>query len=248
MIAYFKQFFYLLIVSSFFFHYCGNIASYEEVTDPESLRPVITMERSMNNETGVITSTTKVYLKDINNHSIAIDNGRVEINGHIMKEPNNYLFERNTDYYISNLTLIADTLYTFKIFFSDSVFYEAMIETPEIDLNQIEATVKLKRNTDLTVSWLEKDYRYPQFIYVLYYQPDGGFHDDKGYKIAIRYPYLGTFKVDGKYIKYTDRDPAVIREVRLLLLAQTSGALDVNFQPGGSITCSFKIYQDIEIY
>ncbi len=244
---YFKILF-IISISILILTACKDPASTQELTDPKSLRPIITLDRSLNNETGVVTSITQVTLKNVKNESVEIEGGKILINGHEMEEPGGLFFWEFTDYYQSSLPLELDTVYTFQIFFSDGDYYEAWIETPEIDLNHMELPLKKQRNTNLTVKWTETDYRYPQFLLVQYYQPSIGFNSKSQDKIALRYPYLGSFTVDKKYIKYTDKASEAIRETRIVLVAQTLGALDKNFQPGGSITCNFNIYQDIEIY
>jgi len=227
---------------------CKDPASTKTIDDPKRLRPIISLTRSLNNESGVVNSDIKVTLKDMNNESIEIDNGKITINGHTMREPGGTFFWEFRDYYDSTFPLGPDSLYTFKIYFSDGDFYEAWIITPDIKLNQMDVPLKHRRKTDLSIKWSESDYRYPQTLLIQYYQPSDGFSSESQNKIALRYPYLGSFTINKDYIKYTDKASEVIRETRIQLVAETTGALDQQFQPGGIITCKFNLYQDIEIY
>ncbi len=112
----------------------------------------------------------------------------------------------------------------------------------------MEVPIRQQRNTDLLVQWSEIDYRYPQYLFIQYYKKSVGFASDGQYKTIIRYPYVGKFKVNKKYITYVERQSSVLYSHRIILQAQTTGALYMNFLPGGSITCNFNIYQNIEVY
>ncbi len=65
---------------------------------------------------------------------------------------------------------------------------------------------------------------------------------------AIREPYKGYYIIEGKYLPFVDKDAEKDDEIRIMLSAQTEGAMDSNFLEGGFVRAYIKLYQDIEVY
>jgi len=237
-----------LFLSIFVFYRCENIASTKEITDPKEIRPIITIKSSMDNITGNSKQTIEVIIKDINNDAIIIDGGNVYVNGIQMRLPQNDLFGAKDESYELISEIIPDSLYIFEIVFSDGTTYMAWIETPEIDFFQLDVPEQYPRNTDLVVKWLDVDFRYPQYCVIQYYDAVDGFSENNQVRFIVHSPYDGEYTIKSKYIKYYNKSNARDAEIRVKVIAETTGEVSDEFLTGGSVKCQMAIYQDIEIY
>lgn len=234
-------------ISMFLFR-CGNPVSWETVVEPKNIRPEIVLTKNLNNLTGNQNIKIKVELNNTNGESIGIENGYVKVNGRRMNDPNLGIGSTAPAYYFATLPIERDSLYTFDISFSDGQSYYAWIITPDIDLVQMELPDRVKRKNSFNVSWIETDYRYPQDLFVQYFQQGDGFTSKNQERIRIHYPYKGIVSINKNFVRYTDNDDFVTAESRIILSASTNGALDEQFSSGGTIECRFNIYHDIEVY
>lgn len=223
---------------------CENLAESQQVNEANEIKPIISLTGSLNNHTGSYNSKISVLLKNRNNKSIEIEGGNVKVNGYTMTPPIAF----NHDDYLFEGDIIPDELYVFEIILSSGETFMAWIESPEVFPTTLDVPQRVERNKNLEVKWQNTDYRYPQFLILRPYQVDEGFTEDHQIQLEIKEPYYGSFTVDKKYIKYQNVSDEVVNETRIILKAETSGSLDQDFSEGGTITCTFKLYTDLEIY
>jgi len=248
----FRQYLYkiiLILTLGFWMVSCDNLAESQQVNDADELKPTIRLTGSFNNQTRVYNSKISVLLKNKNNKAVEINGGMVKVNGYTMTPPNTALLASNKhDDYVFYGDIIPDELYVIEVSLSNSETYRAWIESPEVFPTTLDVPQRIERDKNLEVNWQNTDYRYPQILFLQNYDKDGGFSTGDQVQFRIDEPYYGTYLVDKKYIKYQNVSEDVINETRIILQAQTEGVLDQNFSQGGTITCIFKIYSNLEIY
>jgi hypothetical protein len=238
-----------ILAIGFFVYSCGDLAVTQQVNDTDQLIPIISLTGTFNSRTRVYRSKISVLLKNINNTALEIEGGYVKVNGYKMEPPATALISPyyHNDYVLES-DIIPDELYVFEIVLSNKETYRAWIESPEIFPTTFDVSQRIKRDTMMTVKWQDTDYRYPQYLILQNYVKDKGFSADDQVKLKIDEPYYGYYTVDKKYINYQDVSDKQINETRVILQAQTEGLLDQRFSQKGTITCTFKIYADLEIY
>ena len=238
---------FLLIV--FYVMSCGNMAESQEVEDADQIKPIITLTGSLNNQTRSYKSKISVLLKNKDNDPIEIKGGMVKVNGYTMTPPNTALIgsSGNMDYVFYG-DIVPDELYEFEIILSNNQTYKAWIESPEVFPTILEVPQRVERNKSLEVKWQNSDYRYPQFLLIKNYVTDKGFSEEGQVQLEIKNPFYGSYTIDKKYVKYQNVSEEQINETRIILLAQTEGTLDEYFSRKGTITCTYKLYTDVEVY
>lgn len=248
-IHFFKFIVVLLLPSVFCFISCENLAESQQVNDADEIKPIISLSGSLNNDSRVYKSKISVLLKNKNDNAIEIEGGMVKVNGYTMTPPNTALISSGKhDDYVFNGDIVPDELYLFEVILSNNITYRAWIESPEVFPTTLDVPQRVDRDKSLLVKWQDTDYRYPQFIILKKYVKDEGFSEATQVQLNIDNPYYGSYTVPKKYIKYQNVSEEVLNETRIILMAQTIGSLDQNFSKGGTITCTFKIYRDLEIY
>lgn len=218
------------------------------VEGPEDIRPIILLTKDLNNQTGKIKCLISVTIKDKDGQNVTIANCNIYVNDSLMSLPDWSLFGAKRYYYKSTIPVVTNSLYTFKIIFSDGEIYEAWIRTPAVDILSMTIPEKHKRNTALNVQWLPKDYMYPQKIIVQYWNIEDGFSSDDQVIQGIPYPYIGEYTLNKAFLRYTNKSDEVLEETRIVLVSETTGELDKNFLDGGSVKSQFRIYQNLEVY
>jgi hypothetical protein len=124
----------------------------------------------------------------------------------------------------------------------------AWIETPEVELSQINMPVEHKRNTDLTVTWMDIDFRYPQRCIIKFWDEEEGFDHSNQYDLIIHDPFLGEYTIAGKYLRLWNVNEEIENETRIMVVSETDGILESTFLNGGYIRSHFEIYQDVFLY
>lgn len=238
----------LLFLILALFIICCEAPQPVEIEGPEDIKPIIRLTKTVSNNIDTVKYLIKVTLKDRNNHNIYSLNCDIYVNNSPMSPPNWSVFGYKRYYYKSTIPVLPDSLYTFRFIFDDGSIYKAWVRTPAVDLKQINMPEKQQRNNPLTITWQEKDYQYPQKLLIQYWDIDDGYSSNNQETFIIDYPYLGEYTINKKYIKYTDADTSRLAEMRIYLVSETFGVLDLNFLDGGSITSQLKVYKDIEIY
>jgi len=240
----FKIIFSFILLGYIFFS-CGTLLT--DTNNPENIRATIELSRKVNNETRSVKSLIQVTLKDELGFNIELDGGKIYVNDSIMSPPNWAVFGSKRSYYKSTIPVLKDSEYAFKIVFPDSSFYEAWIETPEKYLTQMDIPLSHLAKQPLTFSWQQVDFRYPQYCHVQWWNvEEEKFETQKLYE--IKYPYLGQFTIEGKYLKYHNDDAVRDDELRIGITSQTTGVISYGFAEDSSIKCEFILYQNIEIY
>lgn len=239
----------IILLTGFGVVSCDDVAVSQQVNDADIIKPIITLAGSLNNQTRVYTSRISVLLKNAEGKSIEIKNGTVKVNGFTMEPPNTAIISSNKhEDYLFYADIIPDELYVFEVILSNNQIYNAWIESPEVFPTTLNLPQRNERDTNLEVKWTNTDYRYPQFLFLQYYIKDKGFSSADQEQFNIYDPYYGVYIIDKKYIKFQDVSETSVNETRIILQSQTEGTLDQNFSQGGTITCTFKIYDELEIY
>lgn len=248
-IYFFKLKIFYILAAAHFFVSCGDTAVSQQVDDADQLTPIITLSGSLNNQTRSYDSKISVLLKNKNNNAVEIEGGTVKVNGYTMTPPSTALIgSDNHDDYVFYGDIIPDELYVFEIILSNNQIYQAWIESPEVFPTTLDVPQRIERDKDLLVKWQKTDYRYPQFLILKNYDTKKGFSGEDQILLKIDEPYYGRYTIDKKYIKYQNVSEEQVNEFRIILKAQTEGSLDHNFSKDGTITCTFQLYSDLEIY
>lgn len=227
---------------------CSDPASVEEINNPGSVRPQITLTKTVNNSTGQSNAIIKAVLRNQDDEIVEIDDGNIFVNNLRMDPPENYFFGESRNYYQKVIPLYTDSLYIFEIRFSNGSEAYAWIETPEVELSQINMPLEHKRNTDLTVEWIDIDFRYPQSCIIKFWDKEEGFEHSNQKVLMIHDPFLGEYTISGKYLIYRNESEEVTNETRIIIRSETDGVIESSFLNGGYIRSYFKIYQDAFMY
>ena len=187
-------------------------------------------------------------LRNQDDDIVEIDHGNIYVNSLRMEPPVNYLFGESRNYYKKVIPLYTDSLYTFEIRFSNGSVAHAWIETPEVEVSQINLPLEHKRNTDLTVTWTDIDFRYPQHCIVKIWDEEEEFAHSNQLELQIHDPFLGEYTISGKYLRYRNVSEEIENETRIIIRSETDGVLESTFLTGGYIRSYFEIYQDVFIY
>jgi len=221
----------------------------EDVDDAGQIKPIISLTGTLNNTTRSYKSKISVLIKNNENNAIEIYGGTVKVNGYTMTPPNQAILSHNKhEDYIFSGDIVLGELYTFEIILSNGQVYQAWIESPEVFATTMEVPPNLQSNKDAEISWQVTDDRYPQHVLLNYYDKDEGFTKENQVRLKIATPSDGVFRIDEKYIHLQNVFEKGPNKLRVYLQAQTDGILDSQFATGGAITCTYRIYNDTEIY
>jgi len=228
---------------------CDKMAVSQEVNEADELKPIIKLTGILNNKTRVYQSKISVLLKNSDDKAVEIKGGKVKVNGYTMTPPNTALLGPDKhDDYVLNIDVVPDESYVFEIILSNGQVYNAWIESPAVFPTTLEVPQRVERNTHVTVKWHDTDSRYPQYIILQNYDNDKGFSEDDQVELKIVEPNYGLYIIDKKYIKYQNVSDEQVNETRIILKAQTEGTLDTHFSQSGTITCTYEIFAELEIY
>lgn len=223
-----------------------DVAIHEPVDESKVIYPVIRLIVDRNAQNGDVSYLTKVYIKNEKDESIKIAGGKVLMNNVEMSPPyTEFLSYRS--YYKSSQSIDANTQYTFTVITSDSNAYSAWIVTPDIDLTRLDVPQKVYRSKNLTIAWKNTDFRYPQYLKIKYYDEEEEEYVEDIF-LNIDYPYLGEYTINKKYVKYTNNSDEIDAEMRIKLIAETTGSIDKFFSVEGSIQADFMIFRDVKVY
>ncbi|NOZ74009.1 MAG: hypothetical protein GXO90_01330 [FCB group bacterium] len=226
-----------------------DLADTSLTSDDTRIIPDIQLTAARNARDNSIHYLTKVYIRNEAGDELKIADGGVWINDVKMVPPSTTIFpiEDYHSYYKSTVRLNPDSLYTIRILNSDSTENFAWILTPDIDLTVLNIPERYPRKTTLTLSWQNTDFRYPQQIHIDLYDADAGKYKNDA-TLLIEYPYTGSYTINRKYIKHTNVSDEVSAEMKIILIAETLGALDNTLPVESKIKAQFTIYKTLEIY
>jgi len=227
---------------------CESPAKVEDISDPSNIKPQILLSKVINNSDKSAISLITVKLKDKDENYIELENGNIFVNGKIMSPPSSNGSGSETKYYKLSLPVAADSIYIFEVHFPGEIIAYAWIETPEIDLSEMTIPLEHARNTSLSIQWPEKDFRYPQTVWIQNWNASDGFSSDHQTSLNILRPDLGVFVIPAQYITYGNVSDALTEETRIYLVAHSVGILEDAFMEGGYIECQFQLFQDIYVY
>jgi hypothetical protein len=208
--------------------------------DPSVIRPCITFSKSINPYGSVHYSiTTTIY--DRNNQEVILRDGSVDVNGKLLGT----LYSARSYSWSSSKEKIIypDSSYIVTITLGNGDQYHAWLDTPEKELLTFAVPDTHTRNQDLTVSWTDIDFRYPQTLEYSYTwsNTEGSGSDTKTFTIADR--SKGNYTIGKSFFNY----PEGIYEATLRIITRVNGTVDEAFMPGGYIQCVFYITSQLKI-
>lgn len=238
----------LFTMIGLFFLACNDAAVTEPIDNPNQVRPIILLQRTMNNVTGQILNGIQVTLKNSRDEAIAIDSGKVLVNEQEMSPPKWYLLGTQRDYYYLNMPVTSDAEYEFTVISSEGERASAWVRAPRHSLDQIIIPEEQNGAKDLVVHWQEIDYEYPQYVIINRMDGLGNYLESNEQLLYVRYPYKGKFTVNSRYLNVQDESTGNYNEHRVYVVSENKGALSEGFLEGGSIKCQLRVYQDFHVY
>ncbi len=227
---------------------CETPADPQNVSKPSRIKPQIYLQSLRNFANDSMTSKITVKLKDENDDYVEVSGGKVTVNGVKLLPPSSSFQGPDTRYYKSTTPVLPDSVYTFRVTFSDGDYGYAWIETADFIVKELNIPLEHRHDTPMTISWKAKDFRYPQHVYIQYWTKEHGFSSNDQVKINVDNPFAGQITIDKKYFPQRDKSDEKDNETRIILIAATEGLIEDSFMSGGYIESQIRVYRDIFVY
>jgi len=208
--------------------------------DPSVIKPCITFSKSINNYGSAYYSIT-VTIYDRNNQEVILKDGSVDVNGKLLSASYS---ARSYSWSSSKEKIIyPDSSYTVTITLGNGDQYHAWLDTPEKELLTFAVPDTHSRNQDLTVSWTDIDFRYPQTLEYSYSWSNSQESGNNTKTFTITDRSKGNFTIGESFFT----NPEGIYAATLKIITRVNGTVDEAFMPGGYIQCVFYITRQLKI-
>ena len=207
-----------------------------DIDDPSIIKPVISIDKSINTNSIIYTNIT--WLFDKNNNSIELKSGEVKMNNIDMTLKRGI---NNEPYYTIEpfdiLPFQLNYTYESEISLSDEEVYTSRVTTRGKDLYQLNVPAEHNKNEDIQISWADIENDEELVLTMVLTGSDDSTTYIDVYKFNISYPLSGSYTVSKNY--FINRPE--INKAQLTLEAINTGEINNSFMNGSKITSTISI-------